>query len=224
LDGTVGTLHTLERSSKPSAYYFTSKEELKLFDFASSLLVDTEIQRRLAKVVASKTTNLQKLELCHIGHLLQQRPVGALTLTPSDLKTDEWLVEFWEYFNGLSQATPSSSTSEIDDFPALLRAVRGTSSFYVSPPQLHVLPAVVEPSLIKHQQLCDQFPQLVRFASDLMPRALKRNEESFNSGASFLRFLKALKSLSAVENKSLPQFVQEALSHEDLKVPNYLSQ
>jgi sacsin len=217
-DGTVGPLRLLSATNKLHAYYFASKDELKLFNFASGLLVCETIGRKLQKVVSSEKSNLQKLQLCHVGRLLETGDFTADEFTPSDPGRDKWLTEFWTYWNNASEATTSSENIDINHFPGVFRVTRGTASYYAPPKWLHALAAVVEPSHAKHQQLCDKIPELWRFDHEMMPKTLKNDERSFIYSDSFFRFINALQSLASKAGETLGAFVEKRLDIENVKV------
>ena len=214
-DGSIGTLRLLSLSDTAEKYYIASEEEQKLFDFASGLLVSTSTGERFEKVVSCEKFNLERLQLRHVGKLLERKTTPAIVAT----KEDEWLTSFWDYWNRNSIAISSSSTISIDKFPGVFRAVCGGFSSYFQPQQLDNIPAVVEPSFAEHQQLCDKFPELWRFNNRFMPEALRDSEFSFFKSIPFFRFIKALKALATRDGKTLGVFVQQHLAVDGLKVP-----
>jgi sacsin len=167
-------------------------------------------------VVSCENFNLEWLKPQHVGNLLKKR--NTADFTAANPKDDEWLTAFWDYWNKNSVAAAPSSITSIDNFPGVFRVMRGTASFYVQPQLLGGLPAVVEPSVAEHQQLCDKFPKLCRFDDKFMPKTLKDEEKSFDYSASFFRFIRALKSLAIEEDETLGGFVSEHLGTKDLKV------
>jgi sacsin len=211
-DGKLATLKLCNTNDAESPKYFVvSDEELKLFEFASKHLVKSSIGTMLEPVLRSGKFNLARLKLCDVRKLLEMKPSVS---TPS-ADEDKWLMEFWKYWN--SNVDSSLPSSNIDTITAMI--FRGTSNghpFYVSPLAFHGLPAVVEPLIGEHQQLCDKIPALWRFNPDFMPTSLTEKERSFYSEASLYRFIHALRVLSG--QSGIATFVRTHLGVANLKV------
>jgi hypothetical protein len=90
---------------------------------------------------------------------------------------------------------------------------------YATPVEFQQLPAVVEPSIFEHQQLCGKIPGLYRFNTKFMPKYLMKNEISFQNDASFYRFVRALRKLAELADFSgVGIFVKTYLDEADIKV------
>lgn len=213
-NGTVDALRLLSPSAAPSYYYFASEDETKLFDFASGLLVSLGFAKRFEKILNCEKFNVERLRPRHLGKLLERRTVPTVV----NPEVDEWLAKFWDYWNKSSEDIASSSKIVIDDLPGVFRAVRHTIGLYLKPLYLHSLPAVIEPSIAEHKQLCDKFPGLWRFNNKFMPKTLRESESSFSKSASFFRFIKALRALAIEDGEKLGGFVKKHLAIDDLKV------
>lgn len=213
-DGTMGTLKLLTPSVTPLYYYFASEDEKKLFDFASELLVSPGFSKRFEKILSCGKFNVERLRLRHVCKLLERRtaPTGV------NPEADEWLAEFWDYWNKSSEDIAPSSKIVIDDLPEVFRAIYNTTGLYLKPSYLPFLPAVVEPSIPEHLQLCGKFPGLWRLNNKFMPKTLKESESSFSKSASFFRFIRALRTLATEDGGKLGGFVKKHLAIDDLKV------
>ena len=210
-NGTMGTLKLLSPSATPFYYYFASEHEKKLFDFASGLLVPPGFSKKFEKILSYEKFNVERLRLRHVCKLLERRT----TPTGVNPEVDEWLAEFWDYWNKSSE---DIAPSYIDDLPEVFRAIYDTTGVYLKPSHLPFLPAVVEPSIPEHLQLCGKFPGLWRLNNKFMPETLKECESSFLTSASFCRFIRALKTLASKGWETLGGFVKKHLAIEDLKV------
>ncbi|KAG0646208.1 hypothetical protein D0Z07_8415 [Hyphodiscus hymeniophilus] len=217
VDGTIGQLQLLGSSTTTERFYFVSRSEEELFDFAAELLVSAN-SGKLNAVVASKKFNLEKLQLHHIGKLLEKSDIKAGQVTPTFSEGDEWLTDFWAYWNKHSVVADTPPAIDISTLPGVYRATCGSDSFYVDPLMLDEPPAVVEPSLPDHQQICDKFPELWRFDQKLMPKGLRDTEKSFTKSASFFRFIRAVSCLARKKGDTLGDFAAKHMSIEDLKV------
>ncbi len=211
-DGTIGMLKFQNKDSASSSRYFVvAEDELMLFEFASRHLVTPTTRKLLACVLNSKKFNLTSLKLCDVKKLLEMKPEVP---TPTEAE-DKWLQEFWTYWDGHLES--SLSASSIDNLSAnIFRATLNGEPLYASPARFYGLPAVVEPLTGDHQKLCDKFPNLWRFDDRYMPESLRNNEMSFNSGASFYRFIRSLRMLSS--QVGIGAYVKSCLSVDDLKV------
>jgi sacsin len=98
----------------------------------------------------------------------------------------------------------------------IFRATRDGHVSYTSPAEFQEFPAVVQPSSLEHQQLCDKIPGLYHFDPKLMPISLMNSEKSFHNEESFYRFVRALRALAGPSGIGL--FVKTHLGLTDLKV------
>jgi sacsin len=211
-DGTLATMKLINTNEAESPKYFVvSEEELKLFEFASRHLVKSSIGTMLEPVLRSGKFNLARLKLCDVRKLLEMKPSVS---TPS-AGEDRWLTEFWKYWN--SNVDSSLPSSNIDTMTAMIfRGKLNGRPFYASPKAFHGLPAVVEPSIGEHQQLCDKIPGLWCFNPNFIPTSLTEEEGSFYSEASLYRFIHALRVLSG--QGGIATFVKTHLDVANLKV------
>ena len=216
-DGTVGKLRLLTPSAPTTNYYFASEADGKLFDFASGLLTVPNTSDLFEEIIKSEKFNVETLRLCHVRKVLARRTAP----TAVSAEADEWLTNFWNYWNQSSDDPTSPSNIAIDDIPGLFRATCNSTSFYTQLSQLDLLPAVVEPSNAEHQQLCHKFPELWRFDNKFMPKTLRDSESSFSKNTSFLRLIKALKELAVRDGKTLGAFVMKHLDSDNLKVIDF---
>lgn len=211
-DGTLATLQFDDTKKVPNLQYFVaSEDELKLFGFASSHLVKSNVKLMLEPVLGSGKFNLARLKLGDIKKLLELKPAVA---APRE-NEDKWLEEFWKYWNGNVES--SLPESKIDDLGAnIFRAALDGAPVYATPAKFQSLSAVVEPLMGDHKNLCDSFPELWRFDVKFMSKTLRNNEMSFNNGASFSRFIRSLRKLSG--QNGIGSYVKSHLSADGLKV------
>lgn len=214
-NGSLATLNYVDLDdARKSDYYVASNEELKLFEFASRYLVTSSTGVILGPVLESEKFNLTRLRLCHIRRLLEMKP----KVSTLDSKEERWLTQFWEFWNGnIESSLPSSN---IDDLSVqILRATCDGVDMHATPVEFQQLPAVVEPSIFEHQQLCGKIPGLYRFNTKFMPKYLMKNENSFHNDASFYRFVRALRKLAELADFSgVGIFVKTYLDEADMKV------
>jgi sacsin len=214
-----GDLATLElantNNSQSPKYYVASAEELKLFGFASSCLVTPSIGKRLRMIVDSGKFNLTNLKLSHIDKLLKKRP----SVSFPDAASDRWLMDFWAYWDKNIESLPSSPNLE-GLGGNIFRATRTGVDMYVTVAEFNKLPAVVEPSIGDHQELCNKVPGLYRFNAKFMPKHLADNEKSFHKDVTIHRFVRALRLLA--RDVGIETFVKSCLELSDIKVILYL--
>ena len=214
-NGSLATLKYVDLDdARKSDYYVASNEELKLFEFASRYLVTSSTGVILGPVLESGKFNLSWLRLCHIKGLLEMKP----KVSTLDSKEERWLTHFWEFWNGNNES--SLPLSNIDDLSVeILRATCDGVDMHATPIEFQQLPAVVEPSMFEHQQLCDKIPGLYRFNTKFMPKYLMKKENSFHNDASFYRFVRALRKLAELADFSgVGIFVKTYLDEADMKV------
>jgi sacsin len=173
-DGTLGTLKLLCSLSTAPKYYMASAKEIKLFDFASGLLVPMGTGKSFEKVAKSGKFNIEKLQISHVKKLLEKNlPIRAV-----DEQTNAWLTEFWTFWNK-SPKSDSELNFNFDGFAVFQATCNSGSVMCVEASQLEELPAVVVPLNNQHQTLCEKIPGLYRFNNIFMPNSLKENEDSF---------------------------------------------
>jgi sacsin len=186
-DGSLGTLSLSSSSNEPlKTSYVASDKELKVFQFASKSLIHSDIGEKLAPIVDSGKFNVARLQLCHVKQLLNIRP------DIPDSNTDKWLADFWTYWSGhVDSLLPSSDISTLPG--KLLRAHRDGVLTYMTVQEFLQLPAVVEPSLGEHQQICEKIPGISRLDPKFLPRSVVDTEKSFTAKASFSRLMKVFR-------------------------------
>jgi sacsin len=211
-DGSLATLKLVESSDAPSSmYYVASEKELKLFEFASQHLVPLSTATKFKPVIESERFNLMKLRLRHIKDLLK---VGRATLRPAG---EFWLGEFWEYWNGSMESfLPSSGLESITE-EIYLATCDGLDK-PLSPALFDLLPAVVDPSIGEHQQLCSKIPGLYRCNTKFIPKSLMNDENSFYKENSFYRLVRALRTLAVLAGIGIGSFMETNLDLSQVEV------
>lgn len=211
-NGTLGTLKLLKSHIVSTEYYMASTEEIKLFEFASTLLISTETGKTFEKVLKSRKFNIQKLQLCHVRKLLIERVAPKTVNT----ETNIWLTEFWKYWNkSLDSLAPGSSV--LTDGLAVYLATCDGREMYVEPSALEAFPAVIEPTGVEHRGLCRKIPGLYILINIFMPNS-QRREGSLSIETSFYRFIRATRALAYKEEVSLGVFLETHLNLVDMKV------
>ena len=206
-DGSLATFKYLDdRSPK---YYLASERELTLFTFASKCLVAPGTGDRLRPLLESGKFNFVPLRLCHMERLLAMKP----PVSAPNPEAERWLANFWEFWNASLDSTTSNT---INSQAKIFRATRDGLVSYASPAEFQEFPAVVQPSSLEHQQLCDNIPGLYHFDPKLMPNSLMNSEKSFSNEESFYRFVQALSALAGASRIGL--FVKTHLGLTDLEV------
>ncbi len=219
-DGSLATLKLVENDETQSPlYHVASEKELMLFDFASRLLVPPSMGKKFDLVLESRKFNLTRLRLCHVKDLLSLKPEVSTPVVASaaNPEGDKWLTEFWEYWNGSIDSCLDSSN--LDNLAVrIFRATRGGVEEYISPLAFHRLPAVIEPSIGEHQQLCSKIPGIHLCNPKFMPKLLVDDEKSFNKEESFYRFIRALRILARQAGVGIGTFVAANLDLNHVKV------
>lgn len=211
-NGTLGTLKLLNPHIVSTEYYMASTEEIKLFEFASTLLISTETGKTFEKALESRKFNIQKLRLCHVKKLLMER-VAPKTVTT---ETNIWLTEFWKYWNkSLDSLAPGSSV--LTDGLAVYLATCDGREMYVEPSALEAFPAVIKPTNVEHQRLFGKIPGLYILSNIFMPVSQGR-QGSLSIETSFYRFIRATRALAYKEEVSLGVFLETHLNLVDMKV------
>jgi sacsin len=212
-NGSIATLKYEDTNEGQSSHYsVVTEDELKLFEFASSLLVTSSVGNMFNRISESeKNFNLVKLKLSGAKKLLEIKPVVS---TP-DADEDKWLLKFWKYWNSSIDATlPAADINTVS--AKIFKGTVNATPFYASPATFRTVPAVVEPDNGENKQLCEKIPGLWCFDNKFMPKALVESEKSLYSEASFSRFIRALRQLSV--HNGIANFVKTHLSASDLKV------
>ena len=199
-----------------SCYYVASESGLKLFEFAAGSLITSKNGLKLGPILDSKKFNVAHLGLCHVKTLLGLRPTPVVS-TPT-LDTDKWLIEFWKFWNDNTSTSPEIDSWDVEVFQATLNGTKR----YATPTEFQQLPAVIEPSIREHQELCDKIPGLYRFDPKFMPKSLITSRSSFYSPASFSGFIQALHTLA--KDSGIGPFVQTHLgvSHLEVSYPSLI--
>lgn len=210
-DGSLAPLR-LQKSqdTQPQSYYVVSEIELNVFNFAAGLLVSPGTGERLKEILESGKFNITKLRLCHVEKLLKMRPVEATTSPEGD----QWLTEFWKFWNASHDPSPDIAGLQIYIFRATVNGVE----VYATPADFSRLPSVVEPSDSEHEKLCNKIPGLYRFDKKFMPESFTSSERSFESQVSFRRLVKAMQLLAKSKNKGIESFVRIHLDDPHVKV------
>lgn len=191
-------------------YYVVNEKEMELFGFASEILIPSEFGLKLGPILESGKFDIAMLKLSHVKKLLKLRP--AATNSSPDAHTTAWLTEFWKFWN-----SRIDNALEISDLDAkIFRAKRNGIEKYASPLDFFRLPAVVDPSDVSHQELCDNIPGLYRFDPNFMPKPLADGQKNFHKEESFYKFIHALEMLAG--KNTLGSFVQSHLNDCHLEV------
>ncbi|KFY88994.1 hypothetical protein V498_06566 [Pseudogymnoascus sp. VKM F-4517 (FW-2822)] len=210
-NGTLGTLKLLHSNIISTEYYMASTEEIKLFEFASMLLISTETGKTFEKALESGKFNIQKLRLCHLQKLLVKR-VAPKTVSA---KTKMWLIEFWKYWNKRRDSLAPGLIVSTDGLEVYLATCNGRE-VYVGSSALEEFPAVIEPTDVEEQNLCEKIPGLYILSNNFMPASQYR-EGSLSIETSFYRFIRATRALAYREEMSLGGFLTAHLNLADMK-------
>ena len=212
-DGNIGQLtwHDRGESKTSNYYYLAGQKHLELFKFASRHLVNYKFVKKIVPVFDKGNFNLEKLRLCHVKKLLVLRSQVPIP----DLEVDQWLIEFWQFWN--EDVDLSLPSSNVDSFAfKIFKAKRNGEYIYASPIEFHKFPAVIAPSFSEHQQICEIIPDLYVFDPKFMPQTLAGSEASFNKAVSFLRLIRAIKLLASQDGMS--NFINSHLDSSHIKV------
>jgi sacsin len=221
-DGSIGTLRLIDSSETIKTYYTVNEHEKELFEFASSVLTDFEKGKEFKSKVLdfSKRFNLERLNLSHVGRLLEKKDFGDCR--PS-VEMDAWLSKFWHYWrfceSQVKEGLPKDYmvASRMDHCVVFEATCSGVRS-YLKPWDFEGLPSVVEPSDEQDRALCDKIPDLHRFNPKHLPTYLQKAEDSFKQPASLIRLLRSLELLSVDAWKDLENYVADILGTDELKV------
>ena len=217
------SLGTLIFNPQPDSQWhlLATTEEQSLFYFATDFMVNTTLysQEGVTKWPSSQFTkgrrdpiaeianaafNIRKIEVEDIGNLLARFPTG----TPQEF--DEWIPQFWQYFDnrvvfGESTTDPANniSVATVDDLlqranlpDKLIYRYRAMGSWqYITPSQFNSEPYIVHPVSKEERLLCSMIPQLKCIDLECMPLLLRTAEESLERSAGFVRFNSALKKI-----------------------------
>jgi len=209
-DGSLGTLKLQSSTNQPVDYYLASDEEMRVFGFASSILVSHSNWNPIKSVLVGSNCNVQKVHPKYYKHLFAMRK-------PNSMSAD-WLTEFWK----LQNKRAASEDKLLDDLPVYL-ARRGQEEEFLTGRDLESRAAVVEPAHEEQRRMCEKFSDLWRFDSAFIPPSLKREEESLLKFTAFVRFVRALRELCG-QSGNIDMFIQWYLDGEDLKVPQRVLQ
>ncbi len=208
LDGSLGLL-TLKSRRNVEWSFVASDAEHELFYFASRSFVKTQLFRHPERTgpnpidrIIKAPLNIRPLGLGDIGAFLA-KPDSPIA-SPKSLHTnqpsskDAWVAKLWRYLNQeFRKLTPTSSTSGdlmsgfgLQDLP-IYRAKSNGKWEYFSPHQFETGPYVIETLNTKYRSLYAEVPNL-----KLVDRScFLFSVEDLTSASSFLRFIRALKSI-----------------------------
>jgi sacsin len=220
-DGSLGTLRLIDTIKCSDYYYSANHEEIKLFDFASGLLVDRLPPGKDLKraVLVFNQFNVTQLSLSRIGKLLERQWLKESICTN---EMNAWLSKFWQYWRrnddkeGLDVKTTFMSDLGIHQHPVFEATCRGKSN-YINPEMLGTLASVIDPNNLQERKLCDKFPGLHIFNRNFLPTYL-RAEESLNNLESFVRLIKSISGLAKLERICLDVYIKKYLHPGDLEV------
>ncbi|OBT62242.1 hypothetical protein VE03_08031 [Pseudogymnoascus sp. 23342-1-I1] len=211
-NGTLGTLKLLDPHIVLTEYYVASTEEIRLFEFASKLLVSTKTGKFFEKALNSRKFNIQQLQLHHARKLFMERVAPKAV----SAETNMWLNKFWNYWNVGLDSLPPGSSVPTDGLAVYLATCNGRQ-MYVEPPTLETFSAVIKPTEADHQYLCGKIPGLYILDNTFMP-ASQEKEGSLSIETSFYRFIKATRELARKEEMSLGVFLETHLDLADMKI------
>lgn len=219
-DGTLGTLRLADRPKHANHYFMANAEELKLFDFALGLLVGQKPGRAFKKAIMdSGKFNITLLDLSDIGTLFERQNFESKCPTK---EMETWLGKFWDYYRRTETSrpdmkTPFRSSPGICCRPIFKATCYGIKT-YIEPEMLDILPSVIEPDKPQQRSLCDKFPGIYVFSFDYLPTYLRTTETSFDTRASFTRFITTLSKLAKKEGMNLEMYIQNHLGLAEKKV------
>ncbi|EDN92385.1 hypothetical protein SS1G_08248 [Sclerotinia sclerotiorum 1980 UF-70] len=203
-DGTLGQLTPIQSPMPHNTrcYYVVTKSELKLFDFAKSILIlkpEMDAYDRIGETVKTKLFNVMDLTITHIPELLSMKSQGSRVVND---ETDKWLKSFWGYWNKFTSSAAddlSKSPKSFCSLPLFKATCNGAWEYYTMS-ELDTLPAIIEPSEVSHQKLCSCISGLYRFRPEFMPKSTASYEKSLVSYKALGRFINALKILESNES------------------------
>lgn len=222
-DGTLGTLRLANPHKRADHYFLANNaEELELFDFALGLLA-SEVPGKFKKAIMdSAKFNITRLDLSDIGILLERQDFGNKTPTE---EMDTWLGKFWDYCRRaettLSEMKNFTSGLEIRHHPIFVATCDGIKR-YTEPEKLDILPSVIEPEKPQQRSLCNKFPGIYVFSFGFLPSHLRDTESSFDSRASFTRFITTISKLAKKEDMDLEEYIKKYLGPTEIKVCSVL--
>ncbi|KAF7860378.1 hypothetical protein EAF04_008504 [Stromatinia cepivora] len=219
-DGTLGQLTPIQSPMHQNTrcYYVVTKSELKLFDFAKSVLIlkpEIDAYDRIGEIVKTKMFNVMNLTIAHIPELLSMKSQGSRVVND---ETDEWLKSFWGYWNKSSSSETYSLSKNPKSFCSLplFKAICNGAWEYYTMSELKTLPAIIEPSEMSHQQLCNCIPGLYRFRPEFMPKSTADAEGSFADKKALGRFINALQILESKESSIKKGLFTQLVTRQDL--------
>lgn len=217
-DNSLGTIK-FTKNSKSADYYLATEEELKLFKFASAILITQEPGRKFKQVlIESKKFSIAPLTFSSVGCLLKKNVLNYKTSE----EMDKWMIDFWAYWNRVEgsdriRVKTLMSDSDIRSHPIFEATCNGIRS-YAKPLNLDTLSAVVNPSKKEHQALCDKFSGMYKFNQNFLPEYIKVAEATLDKRQSFIRFVKALVTLAGNEGSSVELYIRKCLAPADMEV------
>lgn len=218
-DGTLGTLRLATPLKDANHYFLANAEELKLFDFALGLLASQEPGKVFKRAIMDYANfNITGLGLSDIWILLGRHNFANKTPTK---EMDAWLSKFWDYCheaeNIWRDMKPFTSGLQFCRHPIFVATCDGIRS-YVEPEKLDMLPAVIEPDKPQQRSLCNKLPGIHVFSSGFVPSHLRATESSFDTQASFTRFIKSISKLAKREAVDLQVYIKNHLGPDEIKV------
>ncbi|KAI9649844.1 hypothetical protein NHQ30_002426 [Ciborinia camelliae] len=218
-DGTLGQLTRKKSPMPPNTryYYVVTKSELKLFDFAKSLLIlqpQTDAYDRIGQVVKSEAFNVMNLTLSNVPELLSIKSQGTRV---ANKETDDWLKSFWTYWNKPSSSATENLSKNPESFRSLplLKATCNGVWEYHTVEELGNLPAIIDPAQLSHKKLCGCIPGLYIFRPELMPKFTADSEPFLGNAKAFGRFIDALRILSP-DRTSINRLFTQLLAQRDV--------
>jgi sacsin len=242
LDAPLGLL-TWEPKPDARSNLIATREEQKLFGFASEFMVNTEIfsssainlerdnwpvRRNPVMELIETPLNVRKLEIDDLGSLLAHPDSPSALKISSDLR-DRWMPMLWEDTNikfkalrvkaGTSFGSPPLtvdsllSKARILDQP-VYRYRANEQWQYLTPREFGTEACIVGPDPKDQQDLCAMIPGLKCLDPNCLPSLLVEPESDLSKAASFQRFLQALRTNGKQQGVAIKTILKEALSAE----------
>lgn len=231
LDGSLGLL-TLGGEAGFEWNLVPDKIEQKLFNFAASSFVNTNLSQQSLRLKAMMETNLnvRPVELQDIGVFLARNDSPLCCLDGNHRSL--WIKNFWSYVNSkmrVSEGAASGEDSELDlltqsglqDQPIYRTTGHNEQEQYCTPVQFDSEAWVVDPLTDEHHALCSAIPDLKLADRNCLPSLLVEQETNLRSPQSFLRFIKALKFIERRSQLSITAYL-EVLAEKHRQVREFL--
>ena len=242
LDAPLGLL-TWEPHLGSQCNLIATREEQKLFGFASDFMVNTEIfsssainlERDILSVRRNPITelietplNVRELKIDDLGSLLAH-PDSPSALQISSDHRDTWTPMLWNYTNikfkelrieagtrfGSPPLTVDSLLSKANILDQSVYRYRANEKWqYLTPREFGTEACIVGPNPKDQQGLCAMIPELKCLDPSCLPSLLVEPEADLSEAASFQRFLQALRINSKQQGVAIKTILKEALSAE----------